>query len=188
MPVVQSVGVQDVRGVYTPGTTVSVYEIYWTNSKIYFVVGNDILHTFSASTAPWCNTMNHYLYMDNVNSGNTSAVNLYCRNAAISRLGPLQSQPASYYQSGTTAGQILKYGAGNLHQLNISGITNGSIVTLYDNTSATGTIIYSSGTMSIIVNQSNNLPISLDFKGAPFFNGLTLVISGANSNATVIYE
>jgi len=35
---------------------------------------------------------------------------------------------------------------------------------------------------------ANATPFSIDLKNLPFFTGLTLTISGANSNATVIYE
>jgi len=35
---------------------------------------------------------------------------------------------------------------------------------------------------------NQTIPFSIDMKGLPFYTGLTMVISGANSNALVIYE
>jgi len=35
---------------------------------------------------------------------------------------------------------------------------------------------------------ANAVPFPVDFKGIPFSIGLTLAITGANANATVIYE
>lgn len=37
-------------------------------SPHWFVIGDEILHTFTASTETWAATMNHYIYMDSVNS------------------------------------------------------------------------------------------------------------------------
>lgn len=168
---------------YSPGTSIRTYEIIWTNSKVYFVVDGVLLHTISATAATWANTVNHHIYLSNINSGNTTNVTLTCRVASIRRLGALGTQPTSYYQAGTVAAQILKYGPGNVHELLVSGVTNNSVITLYDNTAASGTILFSTGSMG-----ATTTPFALDFKGAPFFTGLTLVIATANSNATVIYE
>lgn len=107
-------------------------------------------------------------------------------NESINGLKPAieeSSNPMSYYQSGITTGQILKYGAGNLHGLVISGVINNSVITLYDNISASGTIIWSSGAIG-----SQTQPFDLEFHNLPFSTGLTLVISGANSNVLVAYE
>lgn len=168
---------------YAPTTNAVTFEIYWTNSKVWFVIGDTILHLVTASTATWADTINHYIYLSNINSGNTTSVTLTCRVATIRRLGNFETQPMSKYQAGTTAGVVLKYGAGNLHGAVISGVVNNAVVTLYDNTAASGTVIFSSGAMT-----ANTMPFGLDFHNLPFSIGLTLVISGANANATVIYE
>ena len=96
----------------------------------------------------------------------------------------LLTQPTSKYQSGTTESRvILKYGAGSLHGVVLSGIVNNSVVTLYDNIASTGTTVWSSGEMG-----AQTIPVSLDMKGLPFYTGLTLTVTAANSNALVIYE
>jgi hypothetical protein len=171
---------------YTPTTDAITYEIYWTNSKVWFVVGGDVLHTVSAAATTWASSMNHFIYMSNVNAGNTTSVVLRSRVASIARLGDLLTQPASFFQSGTVAAKVLKYGPGNLHSLILSSAVNGSVVTLWDNTAASGSQIFVA-TLTLGA-QANNLPMALDFKGLPFFNGLTLTIATQNSNATVIYE
>ena len=170
---------------YSPGTTVKAYEIYWTNSKVYFVIGGRILHTVNADTQAWSSTMNFYIYMDTVNSNNLQTANtINCRTASIRRLGPLLSQPTSYYlAAGTTAGTQLKIGAGNLHSLIINNVVNNSTITLADSTSgATPPIwVHTAGATGTGV-------ISVDFKGLPFFTGLRLVVATQNASVTVIYE
>lgn len=168
---------------YAPGTGYVTYEIYWTNSKVYFVIGDEILHSVNASAATWSDTMGHHVYLSNINSGNTTSVTLSCRVATIRRLGALVTQPNSKYQAGTVAALVLKYGPGNLHGIIISGVVNNAVATLYDNTAASGTIVFSTGAMG-----ANTVPFALSFYGAPFFAGLTLAITGANCNVTTIYE
>jgi hypothetical protein len=170
---------------YTPTTNATVYEIYWTNSRVYFSVGGILLHTVIASASTWADTMSHYVYMDNINSGNSTSVTLTARAATIRRLGGLMAQPSSKYQAGTTGagGTVCKRVPGNLHELLISGVVNNAVVTLYDNTADSGTILFSSGAMG-----NNTVPFALDFKGIPFAIGLTLAITGANANATVVFD
>lgn len=170
--------------IYALTTNVTTCEIYWNNKTVYFVVNDRILHTVSASAATWCATMQHHIYAESTNSaGITSNNTLSLRIAGIRRLGPLLSQPTSKYQAGTVAALVLKYGLGNLHGVSISGVANNSVVTLYDNTAASGTILWSSGAMS-----ANATPFAIPLHGLPFFTGLTLAITAANSNCTVIYE
>jgi len=168
---------------YVPVTTAVTFEIYWTNSKVFFVVGDEILHTISATAATWADTVSHYVYLSNINSGNTTSVTMSCRVATIRRLGEFLTQPHSRYQSGTTAGLVLKFGPGNVHQLVIANVASNSVVTLYDNTAASGTILFSTGAMGALTQ-----PFGLDFDGMVFSIGLTLAITGAASNATVVYE
>jgi hypothetical protein len=57
------------------------------------------------------------------------------------------------------------------------------VITLFDNTTTAGTVMFSTGQMS-----ANVVPFSLPFAGVPFSNGLSLSISGAAANCTVLYE
>jgi hypothetical protein len=170
---------------YSPGTTVKTYEIYWTNSKVYFVIGGRILHTVSADVVTWADTMNFYIYMDNVNS-NALQTNhaLQCRVASIRRLGPLLSQPTSYFfVSGTTAGTNLKLGPGNLHSIIVNNTANNSVITLADSTANATPVIFTH-----TAGATSTAAYGLDFKGLPFSTGLRLIVSSANSSLTIIYE
>jgi hypothetical protein len=166
---------------YTLDTSVKTWEIYWTNSKVYFATGGELLHTFSASNDTWADTMSFPIRYENT-SGSTTF--MYVRTGTIYRLGNALSQPTSYYHaSGQTTGVTLKIGAGNLHAIIMNSVTNGAIITLSDSVSAT--------TPAITVMTASNTtttPYTIDFKGLPFFNGLRLTVGTQNASATVIYE
>jgi hypothetical protein len=165
-------------------TTSNTYEIYWTNTKAYFVINGTLNHTVSASANPWSDTMSPGIKMETINTNGVSTSNtIICRVAGISRLGSEDTQSIYKYQSGTTSGMVLKIGPGNLKRLTLSNIANTSVVTVYDGVNTNGNIIWSSGTMG-----NNSVPFSIDFDGCPFFTGLFLVVSTAASNVTVIYE
>lgn len=165
-------------------TSANTWEIYWTNSKVYFVKNSKLLHTVSADSGTWSNNVHLPIRLENVNfAGSTTATSMNVRVATITRLGRDLTQPNSYYQSGQTTGVQLKIGPGNMHGLVISGVINNSVITLYDGTSTAGNTLWSSGTMG-----ANTTPFALPLWNMPFFTGLHLVISGANSNAAVVYE
>jgi hypothetical protein len=178
----------DLGAVYAPGTNVATFEIYWTNSKVYFSVGGVLLHTVSAAATTWSDTMSHYIWASNVNSGAISTdQTLTIRVASITRLGQLLTQPQYVYQSGTTTGLLIKRGPGNLHCVVVSNVpTSGAIVTLYDGTSTGGAVI--SAFTFIFPGGGNFNPVSIDFKGIPFANGLFLVIATQNANVMLAYE
>lgn len=168
---------------YALTTSAETFEIYWTNSEVFFVIDDEILHTVEASSATWADTIEHYIYLSNINTGNTTSVLLTCRVATIRRLGSFSTQPTSRYQAGTTAGIVLKYGPGNLHGIMITNVSANAVVTLYDNTAASGTILMSTGTMGALTQ-----PFDLELHDIPFAIGLTLAITGANATVTVAYE
>lgn len=170
---------------YDPGTNVKTYEIYWTNSKVYFVVGDEVLHIHSASAATWSNTLTFHVFMDSLNADVIGAsTTLAVRTATIYRLGKLQTQPQYYYfASGQTAGVNLKLGAGNLHSMIINNVTNNAVITLSDSVSAAtpAILVHTAGATSTAV-------VPIDMKGLPFSNGLRLTVASANASVTVIYE
>lgn len=172
---------------YTPTTGVyHTYEIMWSGSRTTLLIDGEVLHTALLSTTPLTGTLSQYIFMDNVNSSNITSNNtITCRTSSIRRLGNLQTQTLSKYQSGTTAGVICKYGPGNLHSLVISPTTNNAVVTIYDGTTTGGTVIWASGSLN--TSTSTN-PFSLDLGGIPFYNGLFFTITVANCNLLVIYE
>lgn len=169
---------------HIPDTNAHTYEIFWTNSSVWFAIDDFFIHKVTTTTDTWSDTMHHHIFIDNVNSGGSSTnVIMRCRAASISRLGSYLTQPTSRYQSGTTAGIVLKYTPGNLHGITVSGVSNNSVITLYDNTAASGTVLWSSGSMGALTT-----PFFINLFGIPFSIGLTLVIGTANSTVTVVYE
>lgn len=169
---------------YTLDTNAHVYEVYWTNKFVYFVIDEFIVHTVDAAAATWSDTKNFPIRFYNANSGgSTTNVSFSVRVATISRIGTASTQPTSSFINATTAGTVLKYGAGNLHCLVIGNITNTSAITIYDNTAASGTILWASGAMNGNVN-----PFTIDFQNMPFYTGLTIVVATQASNITIVYE
>jgi hypothetical protein len=173
-------------GTYAPTTSVATYEIYWNNSKVYFIVNGIILHTVNASTAKWSATLTLHLYLDNINSGNTTSVTLTCRTATIYRLGRLTTATIWRNIHGANAGTQLKLGSGTLHSVTVNGWVNGTIISLYDATSTTNPIaliVPTAGTQPTIQ------PFSLPFpNGLDFYTGLYVVTANASTDVTISFE
>lgn len=168
-------------------TNVHAYEIVYFTMGAWFYVDNVLLHKFTPTTAVLYQSLETPITIMSVNSGSgTTNRTIECWNASIIKWGRHLTAPASKTQVGTTAGVTWKSGPGIVHAIAISGITTGSTVTLYDNTAASGTVLWTSGSQTI-ASQSNNLPYSIPME-LPFYTGLTLVISGAAANATISYE
>lgn len=159
-------------------TNNNTYEIYITNVKAYFVIGGVLVHTVSAATSTWSDTLNLPCRADNINSGSTTNSTMAIRAMTTYRLGELTTQPT--YAHITTAGTyVLKYGAGTLHRIVLNN-AGGTLITVYDNTAGSGTII------AIINTPAGANPVSLEYV-IPFSNGLTFVTTGT-WDLTIIYE
>lgn len=162
------------------GSTLSVsanvtnYEIYYTNSKVYFVIGEDIVHTVSTTSGTWTSQITLPIRLENTNGAITTNVTLECRVASIFRLGLLQTE-TQYGHITTNTTTVLKYGAGRLHR--IVRASGGTLV-IYDNTAGTGTVIHT---------VSGTTPVGSIEYGIPFFNGLT-VVSTLTPDALIVYE
>lgn len=162
-----------------------VYEIYWTNAKVYFVIRGELLHTFTASTTTWAATLMPYIYMDNINSGTSTASSLYSRNSVIHRIGPMESAPQYKYIHGVVTGQVLKYGPGRLHKVILNSLVNGSTVTIYDAVSG----FAAGNTLAAVVISQNSAtqPQALDYN-LDFYNGLAISTVNAATDVTIVYE
>lgn len=168
---------------YVLNTAPHRFSIVYSNLSAQFYIDDKLIHTISSSTDPSTSTLNFPVTLQNNNSGgSTSPVTLDVRVASITRLGNLVTD--SIYRNITTATTtICKYSAGRLHKLCLNSPSQQSgIVTMYDNTSATGT------TLATLQWTSNNsqLPQSINYD-MPFSTGLTIVTSAA-TNITVVYE
>lgn len=166
---------------FAPGTSVVTYEIYWTNSRVWFVVNGHPLHIVSASAATWANTMNFHAFADSVNSAAASSVTMAIRVMTIYRLGKIETAPI-WRNVNTTAvtALILKRGPGRLHRVLFNTIPNTTIVSIYDALTATNPIC--------IMNPPNGAtPFAMDFS-LDFYNGLTITTTPNTADITVVYE
>lgn len=171
---------------YVVDTNFHAYEIHYYVMQVEFYIDHVLIH----SIIPAANPLTAGVYdlpigatsINDATGGVSGIVRLY--NAIILRTGRDITQPKSFYQAGTVTAQVLKRGPGLLHGLAVSGVAVNSNITLYDNTTNSGTILFSTGAMG-----ANTVPFNIDFgQGAPFQTGLTLNIATANSNATTRYE
>lgn len=162
---------------FTMDTNFHIWETKMTYADIHFYIDHNIVHTLIPTTSFFSSTLDLPVLLQNLNSGGGSSdVTMEVGVAFINRTGALET--ANVFRNVTGAGTtVLKFGAGRLHRV-ILNSTGGTSVTIYDNTSAAGTII-STLTTGIIA--------SLDFQ-CDFSIGLTIVTVGAGCNITVIYE
>ena len=164
---------------YSLSTNALLYEIFYAQSSVIFVINSVIIHTVSASVNTWSNLINLNIFMDNINSGNTTSVTLESRAASIRRYGKEDSNPQYSRISGVAATYVLKYGAGILHRL-IFNNTSGTSFIIYDNTAGSGTVI---GIITTATAALGTWQYDL-----PFNEGLTIVTTGNSLDMTVIYE
>jgi hypothetical protein len=169
----------------TKDTNAHTYEIWWTNSKIWFFVDDVLKHTVTASTAPWSYMGPFNATLQNINSGNITSVDLECRVASIYRFGHIATSPA--YKNITTGGgypltTVCKNGAGTLLAISVNSPTGASQTCIVYNsvTAAPPTI----GTFEL---KNGMGSYSFGPTGIPFDTGLTIVTSAA-CDITVVYE
>jgi hypothetical protein len=169
---------------FSPGTTSHFYEIIYQPRQIIWIADQKTLHVYNSAAAIWTNTMHLPIRMENFNSGgSTTNVSMSCRLATAARFGIGDMEKKGTFQSGTTAATVIKRQTGNLHDITISAVSNNSQIILYDNTAASGKILFDTGAMP-----ANTIPISLTMGGVHFNVGLTLAITGADSNCLVIWS
>jgi len=163
------------------------YEIYWTNRSVYFLINGAIIHKMVSGTYSIVGNQNLKVGSQCVNTGaNANNNRLFVRAAGISRLGPDMTQPTWVQQTGLIASRVLKYGVGNLRGVHVSNITTTAVASLYDATSVVAAnLIWSSGQH---LNNQSLMPYDINFHNLPFANGLTLAVTTAALNATVVFE
>ncbi len=170
---------------YTVDTNVHVYEIQYFMASAQFFIDGVLIHSIVPSTAQLVSTFHLPVsaWSANSASGTTSAT-LQVFASTIHRLGQVDTATKSYYSAAISAGTVLKYGPGLVHDIIIGSPTAGYTITLYDNTAGNGTVLWASGTIS---SGGNPSPFALHFGSMPFYTGLTLVSTGTSS-FTVMYE
>jgi len=169
---------------YTMTDTFHTWEILFTNKRIQFFIDKFLVHTFTQTTSVICGTRHLRPFIRNINTGVGSVAHLYTQVLSMLTWGETHTQSKSYYHEGQTAGILLKVGIGSVHSIVISGVTNTANVDIYDGLNATGTKIWSSGSMS-----NQTVPLTITFNtGEQFTTGLYLVKNGANCNTKLFYE
>lgn len=164
-----------------PTTNVTSYEIYITNTKVYFVINGVLVATHTASTATWADTLNLPVRIDNINSGSTTNSTISVRAATITRLGKLQTAPITKNITGVNSSQILKYNAGMLHSIIIGTPVNNATIAIYDNVTGTG------NPMMLLTLPAQSTPFVIT-ASMPFQTGLNIVPSSTSLNLTIVYE
>jgi hypothetical protein len=172
----------DQGNAFTLDANVHSYEIYITNSKVFFVISDQLVHTFEGTTDPLSSTLTLPARVESINAGgNTNDNAVHLRVASISRLGPLHTE-AIYKNVVGSATSVLKLGAGVLLKLIVNNAPSNGTITIYDNTAASGTLI-----ATVTLSNTATSPLVLPYE-CPFFTGLTVVTSGTGLNITAIYE
>jgi hypothetical protein len=168
-------------------TNVHTYEIHYTTKSTWFMYDGKILHKLSATTTTLTSTMHLHVGMQCVNGGaNANNNTLEVWVVTINRAGQLQTQPKSA-RIDSLATTVLKLGPGVLHSIVFGSLpATAGTITIYDNTSAAGTILHAATVDTTAT--AIKLPVSVDFKGLSFSTGLTIVTATAASDFTVIYE
>jgi len=152
-------------------------DIEWTPLGAFYYVNGELLH--KSVGGHLTRRLSLPIRFENINdNSNDTEVVFDCLGVVIVREGQLETNKTFKY-IGTNATTICKYGAGSLHRVNV--LDNAGIVTIYDNTAASGTII------ALIDAAQGSEPLGTMEFDCPFSIGLTVVTATA-ARVTVIYE
>ncbi len=170
---------------YVLDTNVHAFEILHFVMGAWFYIDGALVHKIVPTTTPLANTLNLPCTAQTINSASgTESSDLEVWSMNIARLGRETTAPMTYYHAaGTTVGTTLKAGPGILRSIVFSQISVNSSVTIYDNTSASGTVLFTSGSLP-----ATTTPFYLEFNELPFFTGLTFVVSTAACSLVFSYE
>lgn len=162
-------------------TNFHTYEIVANYTQLIFYIDGVLVHSMAPATALFSGTLNLPVLLQNNNSGGgTANVILSTGVAFISRIGKISTETKALNIVGAVT-TTLKLSPGKLHNIVFDVGANAGTVTLFDNTTNSGTQLGSAGSVA------NAAPVSLVYD-APFQTGLTIVTTGASTNLTVVYE
>ena len=173
--------------IWTMDANVHAYEIHWNNSKIYFKIDSQLIHTITSSTSTAADTLSLKVGLECTNTGgNTNNNTMEVRSSTINRLGPIASTPQWFNASGAGATTTLKYGAGQLQRVVINNPTTTATNTiiLYDNITGAAPII---ATLAVGRAGNTSLTAGAIEYGLPFFTGLTIT-TNSTADLTIVYE
>jgi len=169
---------------YIVDTNVHAYEIVYYIAKCQFYIDNQLIHTFTPTTAPLTATCTLQLGTIATTSGtNSGSIQMWA--GTIHRLGRDLTCPIYRHQAGALANTVIKIGAGTLRAVVINQWLTGTTISLYDSATTTNAIALIVPTT--IGGTHQELPMTLTY-GIEFYTGLTLTVVGGSTDVTVIYE
>jgi hypothetical protein len=86
------------------------------------------------------------------------------------------------YKNITSGTNVVKATPGMLASLVVNSVTSGAVITIYDNTAGSGTVIAIPTLLT-----TSNTPFKVDYN-ANFTTGLTVVVTSGTANITVVYR
>jgi hypothetical protein len=165
-------------GTFTMDTNVHTYEIMYIEDIAQFYIDKVLIHTFTAAATPLSSTFN--LKFNAVAAGTGTTASMQIWTGLILRDGLAETSP-NFSNLGVTAGTQLKLGPGNLQRIILNATSSATTVSVYDAIGAATLPI------ALISTPAGATPNQLQYE-VDFVLGLWIVITGASSNVTVIYE
>ena len=161
-------------------TDVNTYEIYVNNKRCYFVINGTLMHTVTATTARYSDSLSLPVRYENTNTGVGTVETLEAWTGTIVRLGRIKTE-VIYKYIAAAATTVCKLTQGKILKIITSG-SAANVITVVDNNTGTTPVM-------AVINAQNNVPQYMDFgsDGCPFFTGLSIVTS-STAGVTVIYE
>lgn len=175
-------GQQSSQG-FTVDTNFHIFEIAYVSSRIQFFIDGVAKHSFRATTTTLVSTIVGFAYLNNTNSGGSTA-NVVLDTSAISctHLGSAINNPLFYNVDAIAETRTLKSAPGTLQSLSIGRLGGANaLITLYDSTTGSGTKI---ATFDLTANSAFGTHV-FGLEGVNFNNGLTYVTSGTMTNGSV---
>lgn len=171
-----------------PVDTAMTCKIIWTTRKTWFIINDQVIHTFTGSPTPLCSTFSLPVRAESNNAnGNTNGPNSFtCRSGSIRRFGLPNTRPTWKNQhNANVAATVLKRSPGTLQRVVINACVNAGTVTLYDALTATNPIaslVFTAGGAN-----PNLMPFPIEYN-LDFYTGLCWTVTGAGMDVTVVYE
>ena len=164
---------------YTVDTNCHGYDVVYTVGKVQFLVDNILVHTFQTTTTPLSGNVNLPMSADCSGTGTQAKLDYWY--GYITRQGRPEPAPLWKNIHGVNAGTQLKLGPGQLRRVVLNASASGTVVSLYDATSATNPIAL------VTINVANVVPSSFEY-GLDFYTGLWVVTANAATDVTFVID
>lgn len=163
--------------------TMNQFNIFFGGLSCRWQINGRVAHRISvlSQTSPLTESLNLPFRYESINSGGTATnESIFVRGTSFHRISPMDVSPRHLrINSATTT--VVNLNPGTLRRLVLNNPSSGGTITVYDNTSATGTPI-----AVVSVPGSSNNPFYLEY-GMELTTGLTVVTSSA-MDLTVIFD